>query len=280
MKALTLSWQLPAGWTRWRDERWPALARWFAGRTRRERGILLLGAVSLVWGLADGLWLGQAWQQRQQLAAQRLEQGLQRQMAEAEAAALVQEIRFLEEAELRQLGQARQRAAQAQQALQSGDSGLVSAQQMLPMLQAMLQQGCAAGGACGNSLTVVSLRTLAPVDLSRPAAALAAGTSSATSPATSSAPSATPQPATPGASAPPLAADGRTAAGRPGLWKHGVEIVLAGSYADLAAYVQRLEALPQRWLRGGLQFRVEQHPRATLTLRLYTLSLDPGWLEL
>lgn len=274
MKALALSWQLPAGWARWRDERWPALARWFAGRTRRERAILLLGAVSLVWGLADVLWLGQAWQQRQQLAAQRLEQGLQRQMAEAEAAALVQEIQFLEEAELRQLGQARQRAAQAQQALQSGDSGLVSAQQMLPLLQALLQQGCAAGAACGSSLTVLSLRTLAPVDLSRPAAALAAAT-----PAPAATPSAT-SPTTAAASAPPLAADSRAGAGRPGLWKHGVEIVLAGSYADLAAYVQRLEALPQRWLRGGLQFRVEQHPRATLTLRLYTLSLDPGWLEL
>jgi MSHA biogenesis protein MshJ len=260
MTADWLKGRMPAAWTRWRDERWPALSRWFAARTRRERAILLLGAVSLVWGLADVLWLGQAWQQRQQAAAQRLERGLQRQMAEAEAAALAKEIQFLEDAELRQLGQARQRAAQAQQALQSGESGLVGAQQMLPLLQALLRQGCSEGATCGQSLQVLSLRTLAPVDLSTPAVAWS-GT------------------AAPPASAPQGGPVGRTA-GRPGLWKHGVEIVIAGSFADLAAYVQRLEALPQRWLRGGLQFRVEQHPRATLTLRLYTLSLDPGWLEL
>lgn len=254
--------QAQAAWLRWRDERWPAVSRWYAARTRRERAIVLMGAVSLVWGLADVVWLGQAWQQRQQQSAQRLERGLQRQMAEAEAAALQKEIQFLEEAELRQLSQARQRAAQAQQALQGGDSGLVNAQQMLPLLQALLRQGCDAGAPCGRSLKVMSMRTLAPTDLSAAASKLAGAAAPAAAASAAEAGAATQ--ATP----------------RPGLWKHGVEIVIAGSFTDLAAYVQRLEALPQRWLPGGMKFRVEQHPRATLTLRLYTLSLDPSWLEL
>lgn len=68
--------------------------------------------------------------------------------------------------------------------------------------------------------------------------------------------------------------------GAPALYRHGVELVIEGRYADLLAYVQSLEALPQRLRFGDLQFRVEQHPRCVLTLRVYTLSLDRRWLEI
>ncbi len=66
----------------------------------------------------------------------------------------------------------------------------------------------------------------------------------------------------------------------PALYRHGVELVAEGRYSDLLAYVQSLEALPQRLRWGDLQFRVEQHPRCVLTLRVYTLSLDRRWLEI
>lgn len=68
--------------------------------------------------------------------------------------------------------------------------------------------------------------------------------------------------------------------GAPALYRHGVELVIEGRYADLLAYVQSLEALPQRLRFGDLQFRVEQHPRCVLTLRVHTLSLDRRWLEI
>lgn len=64
------------------------------------------------------------------------------------------------------------------------------------------------------------------------------------------------------------------------LYRHGVELSVEGSWADLLAYLQALEALPQRVLWGGLQLEVEQHPKTLMTLRLYTLSLDRRWLEL
>lgn len=64
------------------------------------------------------------------------------------------------------------------------------------------------------------------------------------------------------------------------LYRHGVELAVEGSWADLLAYLQALESLPQRVLWGGLQFKVEQHPKSVMTLRLYTLSLDRRWLEL
>lgn len=62
------------------------------------------------------------------------------------------------------------------------------------------------------------------------------------------------------------------------LYKHGIEIKLAGAYQDLLAYVAELDASPQKLLRGGIGLAVKQHPISELTLRVYTLSLDPTWL--
>jgi MSHA biogenesis protein MshJ len=82
-----------------------------------------------------------------------------------------------------------------------------------------------------------------------------------------------------GAAATPTAppADTKTAGT---LYRHGVELTVEGSYADVLAYVHAIEAMPQRVLWGGLQLKVEQHPKVVLTLRLYTLSQDRSWLEI
>lgn len=62
------------------------------------------------------------------------------------------------------------------------------------------------------------------------------------------------------------------------LYKHGIEIKLAGGYQDLLAYVAELDASPQKLLRGGMTLTVTQHPVSELTLTIYTLSLDSTWL--
>jgi MSHA biogenesis protein MshJ len=64
------------------------------------------------------------------------------------------------------------------------------------------------------------------------------------------------------------------------LYRHGVEITVEGSYADIVSYVRAIEAMPQHVLWGGMQLQVEQHPKVVVTLRLYTLSPDRGWLEI
>lgn len=62
------------------------------------------------------------------------------------------------------------------------------------------------------------------------------------------------------------------------LYRHGIEIKLAGAYQELLAYVAELDASPQKLLRGGLSLTVRQYPVSELTLMVYTLSLDPTWL--
>jgi MSHA biogenesis protein MshJ len=64
------------------------------------------------------------------------------------------------------------------------------------------------------------------------------------------------------------------------LFRHGVEITLSGSYLDMIAYMEALEALPTQLFWGKADFEVSQYPNARLTLTLYTLSMDKKWMKL
>lgn len=69
-----------------------------------------------------------------------------------------------------------------------------------------------------------------------------------------------------------------TAAHGPNIYKHGVEIRIAGQYNDLLAYLAELERMPQRIIWNKVSLSVEQYPRSMLTVTVYTLSLDKQWL--
>ena len=152
------------------------------------------------------------------------------------------ESRALEQQLARDVVQWRERVRMGDAALRDFGGTLVKAADMLPVLDGMLSQ---AGG-----LKLRSMQSLGRTEL---VAAAAAGAASA-----------------------PKVKDGNTAA----LYRHGVELTVEGSFADLLTYLRALEAMPQRVLWGGMQLKVEQHPKAVLTLRLYTLSLDRSWLEI
>jgi MSHA biogenesis protein MshJ len=61
-------------------------------------------------------------------------------------------------------------------------------------------------------------------------------------------------------------------------FKHGVEISVRGSYFDLVDYLAQLEKLPTQIFWGKASLKVENYPISSLTLTLYTLSLDKVWL--
>ena len=62
------------------------------------------------------------------------------------------------------------------------------------------------------------------------------------------------------------------------IYRHGVEVSVEGSYADLLAYEQ-LEAMPWQVYWGGAVLSVQHYPVSRLTLTLYTLSLEKAWLS-
>lgn len=64
------------------------------------------------------------------------------------------------------------------------------------------------------------------------------------------------------------------------LYRHGVQIAVRGSYLDMVDYMDALEAMPTQLFWGRAELAVDEYPSATLTLTLYTLSLDRKWIKL
>lgn len=149
----------------------------------------------------------------------------------------------------------RQEVQQMRHALQSTQNGLVAPERIVPMLQQLLKQQA--------SLRLVSLATL-------PSGAMGQGGHVASKAASASA-------AAPAGQSP---ADAESAQAPAVLYRHGVEIVLRGNYLDMVNYMDAVEAMPSHVFWGKLNMQVEQYPNATLSLTLYTLSLDEKWIAL
>lgn len=226
----------------------------FDQRSRRERLMIIAAAVILCGGLADRLWLTPAfktWSTAQAHAGQsRIALGQLTQELSQREHTLQSESQQLH-AELAQL---KAHAREGDLALAQASTGLVPAAQMMSVLEHLLSQ-----------TTGVRLRAMQ----SLPPEALSANPMT---PAGETAP-----PATAGTTGTSANMAGVT----PGLalYRHGVTLSVEGSYAPLMAYLRALDAMPQRLLWSSATLKVEQHPRAVLTLQLHTLSLSPGWLE-
>lgn len=64
-----------------------------------------------------------------------------------------------------------------------------------------------------------------------------------------------------------------------GVYRRGVELELTGNYHGLVRYLDMLSELP--WVISWEQVQVisDQYPDTLFRLRLYTLTLDEGWLR-
>jgi len=64
------------------------------------------------------------------------------------------------------------------------------------------------------------------------------------------------------------------------VFKHGVELTIRGKYLDLMRYLKSIENLPTQMFWGRAEMHVDRYPTVSLTLTLYTLSLDETWLTI
>ena len=229
--------------------RWHALNRRFDQRNQRERLLMIAAATALLVMAADALWLGPAWRDFKAGQMQLAGQQAALLTLHADLGKLADQGSKQVNAEQAELAQWRQRVRDGDAALRSHEDTLVGPDRMIELLEHLLaRQG---------DVRVRAMRSLGRSDLLAPGANAGAG---ATLPAAAVLPGA------PGAP--------------PSLYRHGVELVLEGGFADLHAYLRAIEALPQRVLWGSVSLRVEQHPRSVLTLRVYTISRDRHWLEI
>ncbi len=65
---------------------------------------------------------------------------------------------------------------------------------------------------------------------------------------------------------------------KPTLFRHGLEIQMRGSFAAILSYLHATENLPWRLYWDALEYKVEAYPNAKIVLRVYTLSVDEGWI--
>lgn len=63
-----------------------------------------------------------------------------------------------------------------------------------------------------------------------------------------------------------------------GMYRHGMELTVRGTYGELYEYLRTLENLPNQLYWGGADLAVDAHPLLTLKLTVYTLSFDRAWL--
>jgi MSHA biogenesis protein MshJ len=64
--------------------------------------------------------------------------------------------------------------------------------------------------------------------------------------------------------------------GSPGFYRHGVELILKGSYFELVQYLAQLERLPARLVWGRTELQVGEYPEVRLTAQVRTVSSQPS----
>ncbi|HMV00736.1 MAG TPA: type II secretion system protein GspM [Rhodocyclaceae bacterium] len=64
------------------------------------------------------------------------------------------------------------------------------------------------------------------------------------------------------------------------IYRHGVEMRLEGGYLELLGYLEQLEKAERKLLWGAVQLTVVAHPKARMTLTVYTLGSDKTWLAI
>jgi MSHA biogenesis protein MshJ len=174
-------------------------------------------------------------------------------------------------AKLAELTQRKQKSAQMRTALQDMQKGLVSPDRMAALLEDIIRQN--------GKLHLVSLRTFPASGLNEPEPAEVKADSSKGA-ADASAQKSVDKTASPER----LAADAKqkpeTSAQGDLVYKHGVEIVIEGDYFDMVNYMTALEQMSWQLFWGKAKLTSDDSSKLSLTLTLYTLSLDKSWLNI
>ena len=76
----------------------------------------------------------------------------------------------------------------------------------------------------------------------------------------------------------PVAVAGQKAGVPGGMYRHGIELTVRGTYGELYDYLRALENLPNQLYWGHAVLAVDAHPFLTLKLTVHTLSFDRAWL--
>lgn len=167
--------------------------------------------------------------------------------------------------------EAKARLAVMDQELMSLKKNLVPAEKMDGLLQDMLKRN--------KQLQLISMKSLPVVNLMEvPASPGEVATSSASN--NQAAATNTSNTSNTSNSSKNMMNDSLSTTDQLSIYKHEVELELQGNYLDMLTYMKALEAMPERVYWSQSSLNVIEYPKASLKLRLFTLSLEKKWLNL
>lgn len=215
------------------------------GRVLRERVLILLTLLALVF-LVWNFLQAPIDKQRNLLKSDLQKAATERKRIETDIAGLTLATAnspvVLKQKEIVTL---KQQIEQVEAELAGMSQGLIRADQLPQILEAMLQRI--------GQLQVVSIQTLPSRELQL----------------------ALPAPA---GTANPDSADEAASDQDSGVFQHTVVVRIGGGYFELIKLLQALESLSWKFYWQSLDYRVVQYPRAEIELRVYTLSSEEGLL--
>lgn len=231
---------------------WKSIAKKIDARTERERALLFLIVVALLFVAGMQVVISPLLKQ-QKLINSKLQQNSTLSASLSKELTNVQTIQASDvNANVKQqIAEHKKMLAQRDQKLKQFERSLVAADKIDALLESILKKN--------KTLRLVSLKSFPVVDMMNGAEKQESSSSQ----------------------------NEQTTVGKKtngmtqrGLFKHEVEIVVEGNYLDMLDYLKRLEAMPERlyWSRSALQ--VQEYPKSRLSLRVFTLSLERKWLDL
>lgn len=237
--------------TSWKPH-WYRLSNRIDRMSLRERALVFGTTIVVLLSIINSLALAPM-AARDRIVLQHLQEDEQRDAAmNAQIKALTTSLNADPDAPLRtRLAVLREQSERSVKTLSDIQSNLVAPQRMTALLEDILRRN--------HGLRLVSLKTLPVTGLAEAEAAPL--------------PKSTAEPTKATDTTKPVTAINS-------VYRHGVELTVAGSYAELVHYLTELETLPWHMFWGKADLVVDVYPKVNLTLRLYTLSLDPAWLTL
>lgn len=234
------------------SEQWAQWTARFAALTRRERAIVaaavVFGGGYLIFHFAIDPLLMKA------RAASRAEAAARSDIAQQETllATLKAKNADPDAPNRARLEQVKKAMVGVAERLAKFESGMVPPEKMKALLEGLLARN--------RGIEILGLKTLPVTQVGAPVTAEK------------------PAPPAQGAAAVPAKPATAGAEVNDGIYQHGIELKIAGSYNDLLNYLADLERMPQRVMWNSVSLSVDKHPRNVMVLRVYSLSLDRNWL--
>jgi len=234
---------------------WGKFSTFVNGKTLRERVIILLVVVVLIYGIADLLFFGAILEKRERQINQLNGLVESNQIAQQEVQALLDQMSESRLAMQRQQKLLNEKLIRVDQQLASAATGFIPATLMPKVLEQLLDSS--------TGLVLIKLKNK-PVEKITGLDEITDSNSNSNSESESKN---TREKAT------NISLDDKT-----DLYRHGVELQLQGSYLATLAYLKQVESLEWRFEWDALSFDIQDYPMGVVTIEVYTYSTERDWI--